>query len=180
MKIFLLIALISIERIATYSQDEIIFWNDKQPLKWEDFTGSLVETSGFYASTHSSIKYRYSYNTSGTIYNLRFDVSSYFIKGKSWTLKERQTPALLKHEQLHFDITELYARKLKEELEKQSYSNDFKDQVPQIFNAKKLELDSVQKRYDDETDHSMNKEKQKEWEVYINEELRKTRPTNIN
>jgi hypothetical protein len=178
MKVIVLFVLVSITRIAGYAQDDIIFWSKQQPLKWEDYKGQVDETSKFYAATLASIKYRYGYNKTGTVHNFKFQVNSYFTKSRSWSKKEHQSAPLLKHEQLHFDLTELYARKLKEELERTSYTDDFKERITQIFNSKKTELSNIQQRYDDETDHSRNKEKQMEWQAYIDGELRKTKPTN--
>ena len=96
-----------------------------------------------------------------------------FDKSISWCKKQYQSEALLKHEQVHFDIAALYAQKLKEAFENFSYSNDFKNEIVQIFNQKKTEYHLMQQLYDDQTNHSLNILYQKDWEKAIAEQLSK-------
>jgi predicted secreted Zn-dependent protease len=79
---------------------------------------------------------------------------------------------ILGHEQGHFDITELHARKLYKDLKeykfrKGSVSND----INQIYNQVVNELQQMQNDYDKESDHSRNFRLQKEWESRIAEDL---------
>jgi hypothetical protein len=176
MKLFIFLLLLCFSTSAFYQQEDVILWNKNQRLSWKDFTGLADEKSSYYAATFASIRYRYQYSSTGKVYNVKFEVYSYFTKSKSWSKKERQSVALLQHEQLHFDITELYARKLKEELERNKYTENYKSEIAEIFNIKKRELKQMEDKYDEETNHSQNKEKQQEWENYVAKELSKSTP----
>ena len=100
---------------------------------------------------------------------MSFEVSANFNKNTSWCRKEYQSETLLKHEQLHFDIAELFARKLKLAFSNYSYSRNYQNEILEIFEEKKLEYHAMQRRYDEETEHSLNMFKQKEWKTgYMN------------
>jgi len=79
---------------------------------------------------------------------------------------------LLSHEQLHFDICELYGRKFyKAVLELKEEGNFNEYSVEQLYAEMETEFDEYQDLYDDETDHSTNGEMQRYWDDYILSEL---------
>lgn len=105
-------------------------------LSWSDFKGkpekgALATTcSGIVIDGGKTIAVFYPYE-SGTLTN---DV------------------AALRHEQLHFDITQTYARKIKE-------GCDSKDAIKEWI--------LLEDKYDKETNHGLNMEIQKQWEQKI-------------
>lgn len=80
---------------------------------------------------------------------------------------------MLNHERLHFDITELYARKFRKQLQESTFTYNINDEMDKIHDVINKELGAMQKKYDNETDHSQIVEKQIEWEKYIAVELEK-------
>lgn len=168
MKTFVIIAFICSATTQIFAQQNTILWNERQPLQWEDFTGQVNDSSPFDAESFAEVKYNYKFNSPTDFY---FDVFANFNKNISWCKKEYQSEALLKHEQLHFDIAGLYAQKLKQAFENYQYSKNFKEEIIDIFNRKKLEYHLMQTKYDDETNHSLNRERQQEWEKFIHDEL---------
>lgn len=77
------------------------------------------------------------------------------------------------HEKLHLDITELYVRKYRQQLDRLVVNQNIKIQMNQIHEAINDALDKTQKTYDEQTNHSINVEAQRYWEAYIAEELQK-------
>ncbi|GEO08072.1 DUF922 domain-containing protein [Segetibacter aerophilus] len=171
MKAFFIVACISTFVTHSFAQDSRIIWNDKQPLQWFDFAGPVNDTSVFDAESFAEVKFTYTFKSPTDFY---FDVFANFHKNLSWYKKEYQSEALLKHEQLHFDIAGLYSKRLKAAFDNYQYSNNYKNEIQQIFNEKKIEYHLMQKQYDEETNHSLNKERQKDWEKYIHEQLNET------
>ncbi|NQU33486.1 MAG: hypothetical protein HQ521_09650 [Bacteroidetes bacterium] len=90
---------------------------------------------------------------------------------KSWKMDTLNCDGI-HHEQLHFNITELYARKLRKEL-KQLIDNDVLDINPyeNLVDSLKNELENQQFMYDYETITGHVKEKQGEWFTKIEEQL---------
>lgn len=83
-----------------------------------------------------------------------------FVKAGSWWVKTTvDTGRVLSHEQLHFDITHYVATQLNIALENAKSYNDCQ-QLYAEYNAK---LDSMQKLYDKETQHSLDVGSQQIW-----------------
>ncbi len=85
---------------------EFIPWTEERMLTWEDFQSRPQRGTEAVASTSTSLGLTYQLSSG----NLTYDITCAFSKWKSWgSLK---TDYILAHEQGHFDITEIYARKL--------------------------------------------------------------------
>ena len=70
----------------------------------------------------------------------------------------------LLHEQRHFDITKLGAEKFVNELKNASFTmQNYQQLINQIFDRVYDENIALQNTYDRETRHSLDKEKQEEW-----------------
>jgi predicted secreted Zn-dependent protease len=83
---------------------------------------------------------------------------------------------ILKHEQGHFDIAEIFARKLNKgvgeyQFNKASFQIDLNAIYKSVVDAK----EKFQQQYDDETDYSRNKPKQEEWFKKIESELQQNK-----
>jgi hypothetical protein len=173
MKNLVVAAVLCIVSTITYSQENFLVWSENKPLEWNDFSGQTHDSSNYDAEVFAEVRYRYSFRN---LKDFRFDVAANFNKNISWSKKQHQSQDLLKHEQLHFDIAEVYARKMKEVFDNYQYSENFEEEIVQLFNEKKAEYHALQHRYDEETNHSLNKEKQIEWEAYVHHELSRSKP----
>ena len=168
MKYLLLICLCSINLYGQVN-DSLIYWNNNTKLKWSDFKMPPNENSTDGAITASGIKTKVSFKKDTIV----FIIKSHFSKNESWVKKNKITSNLLKHEQLHFDITELFARKYRNKLKEHIfYSNTANKEYHQIYNTNHDELNKYQDLYDAETNHSKNEQKQIEWENRISKELK--------
>jgi FtsZ-binding cell division protein ZapB len=151
-----------------------IYYSEEHDLKWRDFQGEvdIASTSFSLATAVSKIDI-----IARKIYQgdtVKFLVLNRFDKRVSWVKEPYDTSSyLLKHEQLHFDISELYARKIRRRLtEIQSNcqsieSFDFKNEVNKILD----ECDLQDEKYDFETHHGVLKEEQARWNEEIKSEL---------
>ena len=96
-----------------------------------------------------------------------------FYPKKSWYLKSKVNSHILEHERLHFDITELHARMFRQRIEKTRFTMNIDAQMNRLHEAINKELEALQNRYDAETRHSQDLEKQQEWQTKIIEALNK-------
>jgi hypothetical protein len=148
---------------------ERIIWNDDVILTWNDFKGTNFKGSVLAAETNSGI--HFNYRCSGKTMDL--EIFAYFDKNLSWA-KPNLTEFVLKHEQLHFAITELFARKLRQKFSKMhNPCSKSKSDIQAIFTETMREHRAYQNLYDRETNHSLNKKEQGDWEVKIGEQLSK-------
>ncbi|EDP70386.1 hypothetical protein FBALC1_06503 [Flavobacteriales bacterium ALC-1] len=159
--------------IGENSNEETITWNASKKLTWADFKADPNLESNAAALTASGITFGYSVKTSGNrIIDFSTSVEAHFYPNKSWYLKEKSDAYILKHEQLHFDITELYVRKFREQIDRLRVNQNLKEQLNKLHVSVNEALNETQKRYDKQSNHSINTEMQKQWESFIEAELK--------
>ncbi len=172
MQIKLIIFCILFLIVGKNSNEETMIWDESRKLTWSDFKANPNLDSDAVALTASGITFGYSVKTSGRrIIGFSTSVEAHFYPNKSWYLKEKDDAYILMHEQLHFDITELYARKFREQLTRLEVNQNIKDQMSKLHTTINEALNETQKRYDAQSNHSINVEMQKQWKSFIAAEL---------
>lgn len=153
---------------AQTDREELIAWNKNKKLDWADYKAAPDPQSDAAASTttHLKVEYRFTNN------QFAYTIKSSFSQSKSWGL--HKTAYILSHEQGHFDIAEIFARKLNKALSNYIFNKrTFQKDLALIYNTIVNEKTKMQNEYDEETNHSINTEKQKEWltkiEALLNE-----------
>lgn len=128
--------------------------------------------SNYSASTNTGLSYSYKVKSDGDQLLITYEVESYFYPGLSWRkyLDERST-ALLKHEQLHWDITELYRRILIRALKNYQTRKQYKKDLKNIYALAEKKRAALQRQYDMETRHGLLTGPQLKWEERIAQEL---------
>ena len=158
-----------------FIQDEesTITWSKDLELQWSDFKGVPKPAQNDVASTASGISFGFSTTKSSSgLVDYSFEVIAHFYPEKSWRINDSLSAIVLAHERLHFDITELYARKFRQRISNFTFTNEINIEMERINNAINVELGEMQKKYDAETDHSQILEKQTEWQNFIAAELK--------
>lgn len=156
------------------TEKPVISWQENKSLTWKDFKGKPKLNSHAVAETASGISFGFSVKkTNNIVVSFSTEVNTYFYPENSWVNPDRATPYILGHEQLHFDITELFARKFRKDISELKVSNSVKDQLQILYQNNQEELGVMQRQYDLETNHSKNPEIQNKWQLYIKEELNK-------
>ncbi|WP_046745893.1 DUF922 domain-containing protein [Kordia zhangzhouensis] len=155
--------------------EETITWSKDQKLHWGNFEGTPDYDSDAVAITASGITYGYSAKTFSNSNKIEYttQVIAQFYPEKSWYLKERVNDTVLGHEQLHFDITELHARKLRKRIQNTKFTKNIQKEISKIYDQVNKELRAMQNAYDEGSDYSRNYEGQLKWENKITSELKK-------
>jgi predicted secreted Zn-dependent protease len=151
--------------------EEVIPWKYERMLTWEDFQCEPKRGTDVVATTSTTLGISYQLIDG----QLSYSITCNFSKLKSWG--SMRTGYILAHEQGHFDITELMARKLHADL--QAYvvnKKTFRQDIARIYQAAVQEKERMQESYDRETDHSRNKQRQYEWLDYIERLLLESEP----
>jgi len=135
-------------------------WEPERKLSWDDFQGAPEENTIIGARTFTTIKYRLYDNDTAC----RVVVRCLFLKKVSWKAEEHTTIYSLQHEQLHFDISELFARKLRKAFKEYKYSRaTVNSDIAAIFKRICAEKTKFNKKYDKETVHCVDMTKQLVW-----------------
>jgi len=146
-------------------------WNEHARLTWDDFKGEVkAPHDESAAATNCGIGFKTSMPTAGgkpeiIVYNV-------FYTNKSWVRPDARIQSILDHEQGHFDLCEIYTRKLKER------TNNFdltapgaKQKLMHIYAEVSSEYETRQQAYELETIHGTNLAEQRKWQGIIATEL---------
>lgn len=154
----LVLAAIPLFSFAQDKNEELIIWNASRPLTWSDYKGRPDPRSNAAASTSTYLGIEYNIDQKGFTYKIQ----CFFSKTKSWGAAK--TDLVLKHEQGHFDIAEIFARKLNKRMSEYRFNqSSYKTDLKTIYDNITSEKEAFQDLYDTETDHSRKKEAQEEW-----------------
>ena len=155
------------------NDEEYIYWSKSNKLKWSYFTSKTSSgnnVKGAYIFTDINCYADFLGN------DIKVFVTARMQRCNSWVVESDKSDYLLNHEQRHFDLAEVYSRRIKKELNDFEDLNIKNDDFEIQFNAtvSKLldEFDKIQTQYDQETKHSHNKVKQTEWDKYIDRQLK--------
>ena len=103
----------------TFVKDEFILWQENKKLKIQDFKADNKDTIKVnrqqFLGAISAIRIEYSSFQRNKNSVPDFSIKTYFDPNESWMLLKNDY--VLQHEQIHFDLTELYARKMRKSVE---------------------------------------------------------------
>ncbi len=169
-----------------------IAWRADRPLTWADFRGPVdpaaARTTGARTSATLIWAYHYALEQGGEGCRYRITqmvAEATFDPQASWVRPGDEGPALLRHEQGHFDLAEVHklmfdalARKLAgpaRPCTPGSSSAEIRRQVQALVEPMQRsllhQLAELEERYDEETDHGLDDEAQKAWNERIQRAL---------
>ena len=169
-KLLFIISIICIQTDILRAQ---ILWQPGTQLTWENFHGTIESVSDYSAYTSYNINYKYKWDGDG---NITFSVICSFDENKSLKKAGVQlSNKLLRHEQLHFNLAELYTRKIRLAFSNyvafHKYNSGAAGELKKIFDKLMGECKEYNSRYDAESAHSKNDVQQAEWDAKITREL---------
>lgn len=103
----------------SFVKDNFILWQENKKLKIQDFKADNKDTIKVnrqqFLGAISAIRIEYSSFQRNKNSVPDFSIKTYFDPNESWMLLKNDY--VLQHEQIHFDLTELYARKMRKSVE---------------------------------------------------------------
>ncbi|HTL10114.1 MAG TPA: DUF922 domain-containing protein [Chitinophagaceae bacterium] len=161
------ILIASLFSFTTQKDDNSIPWSAERRLTWRDFKSLPDENTTNAALTSSKITFKYSYDGNR---GFNYTIGCVFEKNSSWG--RVKTDYILAHEQGHFDIAEIYARKLNKMVKAYRFNPaTAQKELPALYQKIMDELAAAQNTYDKDTDFSRDKEEQAAWSEKINRDL---------
>ncbi|MCX2575041.1 DUF922 domain-containing protein [Pedobacter sandarakinus] len=143
-------------------------------LNWEaDFKGKPNNASPFFALTALTWKYSYSSSLYRNRITIKLKNETSVDRNRSWVkwdkIKDPQVNAdLLHHEQGHVNIHHILLLEAERVLKNRTYSvRDYKAQISQLANEISDYFDTMQRNYDEETEHGSNHKMQARWDQII-------------
>lgn len=153
-----------------------LVWSKMDGLTFDDFQKQLATVpqkqkigKNTYATLEGYIYcgIRFSYEQKGN--NLKYEVYSFMEPAQSW-IRDKNNVGTLEHEQAHFNITEIYARKLKYELRNERNLKKAQKKYKQVFKA------LAKKHQEFDKDHHGEFGVERKWKNWIVEQLQELDP----
>lgn len=165
-KQFLVLSFVLIFGFAN-AQDKI-FWDKNRKLEWADFqSGAKPTGSKTAATTFCGISYLLNSSTK-KFTSKQVKIQSFFVPSKSWAHLEHKTDIILMHEQSHFDIAELFARRFRKLIsDKNLDAKSLQKYYERIYDDYK----AYQQDYETVTNHGRIRDKQYEYSRKIDKEI---------
>lgn len=151
-------------------EQESVEWQEGRPLSWDDYR-LRVFTANKGQLAVTSVKHSVRGYLNDEIPD--FEVKVLFVRSDSWTTDKEDTE-LLAHEQLHFDIGELFRRKIVKRINGLRRQGEKQKAIYRYVIRKELnEFRDFSKSYDKATRHGSLKEEQQKWQKEVWEELKR-------
>ena len=148
-------------------------WSAGRRLTWSDFQGAAPQGGEEAAKTAYGIYYGWRCNGR----EFEFLVIAAFHRDQSWVkavvlTDSAESRRVLAHEQTHFNIAELYARRMRQRFA--GFSRPCRMSDDQLSAEARHILDEervFQRRYDAETGHGLERREQAAWEANVRRQL---------
>ena len=155
------------------SEEGLLVWSARSPPRWRDFRGPPALGTVTAAQTSSGVTYLL--QCAGP--RLEVAVLATFTPSASWVRPDIPRdpiagPESLRHERTHFDLTELFARRLRRDLSTLGRACPGREGgTRRVFDRLAEESRREQERYDRETAHGMARDAQLRWERQVRDSL---------
>jgi len=183
------------QRALAQEMGEGIRWQADRPLAWSDFQGPVDPNAQPLAAalTAASVSLGYELevrNGRGCEFEvIRIETSAKFHPEQSWVRDGARTPAILEHEQGHFDLTEVFRAVLEREAaalvgrpqrctagaDMTAIETEVGERMAEVRQRVFAELERVQAQYDAQTGHGTVPDAQRAWTTRIRQALRRGR-----
>lgn len=153
--------------------EDVLKWEENVQLTWSDFKGKPTKLGDVVALTASGISLGFSIEEkNGEAVGFNYKAEAHFYPKRSWVHQKKASVPILKHEQLHFDITELHVRKLRKSIGDLKLSKHLKKDLNNTYKNINKDMNVMQKTYDLETNHSRDTIAQTLWKNRVDKALR--------
>lgn len=144
-------------------------------LSWDDFKGRPNFNNPHTAETSVSHIYQTIPLSTGNSNTVNIKVSYEFNKYKAWVKSGGEDDeGLLRHEQGHYNIGFLYAKEFVNRIKKLNLNIDtYQEEIKKVYDSVINEYRETDNRYENETDHSKNRNIQERWDKVIEEWVKK-------
>ncbi|MEO7211728.1 DUF922 domain-containing protein [Mucilaginibacter sp.] len=138
-----------------------------------DFQGyPRANNRGVVAYTNCTIDFRFQASRGDDEYRLHFTVRLNMNSDRSWIdrsriISQQSLAEILKHEQGHYNIAYLEQQEVLREVNRTRFSANYQNEAMAIFNRIDAKYKQLNIDYDDDTEHSTNKQQQHSWDVHF-------------
>ena len=150
------------------SAQDTLYWSSGYKLTPKDFRGKPDTNASYPSISICGIKY-IGHAKKTTVQTEAFGI---FIRPKSWAVISEDDSLWLIHEQLNFDIAELFARKLRKTFSEYKFSYvTVQQDLDSLYDINHDEMNKMHASYEKETNHGIDESEQSIWNHKIKSEM---------
>lgn len=147
-------------------------WDANRRLSWDDFQGAVRRGAPGRFAAETSCGIAIETNRVRSYEKVRVKVSNSFDRDRSWVRSGNANPEVLRHEQCHWDICELYTRIMQARFDAADITGaNLKSEVQRIYDEVSNAYLARQEQYEQDTRHGTIPGEQQRWEELIAREL---------
>ncbi|MDT8430679.1 MAG: hypothetical protein RQ746_04010 [Bacteroidales bacterium] len=159
----ILLTVIAVLENGLFRKGGNIYWKPDLELMSGHFTGYTNLFSDYGGAIASNIEYEIGGSTFDSV-----SIHALMYPEYSWLRRSlRNSEEALRHEHYHFHITEIFARKFRMLLRNMESQDFDKKVLRKQYRGMIAALDVMQDKYDDDCDHGLLRERQKDWEYMV-------------
>lgn len=149
------------------NDNDTIYYHTRK-VTWDDFRGKPTNTR-YGAAIFANFAYGASFQVIDGYIVAKVSTKTYMVRGMSWTLPTSTNDYALAHEQLHFDIAKLVTERFKKKIAAMQADLiiDLNSMIQYEYLESYREMNQLQKQYDLESNHSLNRQGQADWEAKV-------------
>jgi len=149
------------------NDSDTIYYNTRK-INWNDFKGKPTNTR-YGAAIFANFAYGSSFQVIDGYILAKVSTKTYMVRGMSWVLPNSLNDYALAHEQLHFDIAKLITERFKKKITTMQADLiiDLNSMIQYEYLESYREMNQLQKQYDSESNHSLYRQSQADWELKV-------------
>ncbi|WP_210463809.1 hypothetical protein [Rufibacter roseolus] len=164
---------VTFEDHRVHLDDDTLFYDPNRPLRWSDFQGGSRLSQNFAASVFPGLSNDIQSTVENGVIHIKVNTKPYILRSLSKVLPDARNEYTLNHEQRHFDLLKLVTEHYKQRLRPEKLNlEDYESIIRYQYLEALWEMDRLQKAYDGETNHGLNRAAQEKWNQKIDQELR--------
>ncbi|RZL13662.1 MAG: hypothetical protein EOO89_17175 [Pedobacter sp.] len=153
-------------------EGDTIFYASSRPLTWSDFQSKYKRSNKYAALVMPNIAYDQDEKIKDGIIHVTLTLKTFLAKSDCWLGSSYKDDYMLNHEQRHFDVAKIINEQFRKQLLK---ANLNPDNYEAVINMQYLDsyrdMNKMQKAYDTETSHGLNRAAQQSWNKRIDKLL---------
>ncbi len=151
---------------------DTVYYQKARSLSFNDFLAKPPQNTRFQAAIFPSFGYDMQRELKGGLIQVQLILKVYMVRSASWAFPMIKSTYSLNHEQRHFDLVKLISERFKAKLLSEKLNPDnYEGLINFEYLESYREMNRLQQKYDQETNHGINKAKQEEWNRWIDAQL---------
>jgi hypothetical protein len=159
---------IRFEQFKAGLEGDTIYYAASRPLTWSDFQSKYKRSNKYAAMVMPNIAYDQDEDIENGVIHVTLTLKTFLAKSDCWLGVPYKDAYMLNHEQRHFDVAKIITEQFRQKIQKAKVNPDTYEAVINMqYLDSYRDMNKMQKAYDTETSHGLNRAAQENWNKRI-------------